>query len=145
MERNRTGGFVTELQSLLNLAVDGGRGKAGFCGNLPHSFVLGLKVDEFLEVFGFGEGVLLAKVIGFTYCVLINELSVALFLLQLEEKNLLAVVLVQSSADFDLLDIAEFRTLGASADGDAGIKKVHQFGRSGKVVLDHWRTGLSFR
>ena len=59
MERNRTGGFITEFQSLLNLAVDGSRGKAGFCGNLPHRFVLGLEVNELLEVFGFSEGIIL--------------------------------------------------------------------------------------
>ena len=57
VERNRTGGLVTKVQSLLNLAMDSGWCKAGFCGNLPHGFVLGLKVYEFLEVFGFGEAV----------------------------------------------------------------------------------------
>ena len=66
MERNRTGGFVTEFQSLLNLAVDGGRGKAGFCSNFPHGLVLGLEVNKLLEVFGFSEGILLAKMIGLT-------------------------------------------------------------------------------
>ena len=81
MERNRTGRFVTEFQSLLNLAVDGGRGKAGFCRNFPHGFVLGLKVYEFLEVFSLSEGVFLAKVIGFTHCVFIDKLGVTLFLL----------------------------------------------------------------
>ena len=75
MERNRTGRFVTELQSLLNLAVDGGRSKAGFCRNFPHGFVLGLKVYELLEVFGFGEGVFLAEVIGLTHRVFIDELG----------------------------------------------------------------------
>ncbi len=77
VERNRTGRFVTELQSLLNLAVDGSRGKAGFCGNLPHRFVLGLEVNELLEVFGFSEGILLAKMIGLTHRVFIDELGVA--------------------------------------------------------------------
>ena len=64
VERNRTGGLVTELQSLFYLAMDGGRCKAGFRCTLSHRFVLGLKVDELLEVFGFSDGILLAKVIG---------------------------------------------------------------------------------
>ena len=144
MERNRTGRFVTELQSLLNLAVDGGRGKAGFCSNFPHGLVLGLEVNKLLEVFGFSEGILLAKMIGLTHRVFIDELGVTLFLLQLEEKNLLAIVLVQSGADFNLFDIAEFRTLGALADGDAGVKEVHQFGGAGKVVLRRFASGGFF-
>jgi len=94
VERNRTGRFVTEFQSLLYLAMDSGGGKAGFSCNLSHGFVLGLKVDELLEVFGFSEGILLAKMIGLTHRVFIDELGVALFLLQLEEKDLLAIVLV---------------------------------------------------
>lgn len=95
--------------------MNGAGRKAGFFSNLPYSLVLGMKVDELLEVLGFGEGVLLAKVISLTDSVFIDKLGVALFLLQFEEKHLLAVVLVQSGADFDLLDIAKFRTLGASA------------------------------
>ena len=54
VERNRRNGW------------DSSRGKSGFCSNFPHGFVLGLKVNEFLEVFGFGEGILLAKMIGLT-------------------------------------------------------------------------------
>ena len=64
--------------------------------------------------------------IGLTHRVFIDELGVALFLLQLEEKDLLAIVLIQSGADFDLFDIAKLRTLGTSADDDAGVEEVHQ-------------------
>lgn len=115
MERNRIRGLVTELQGLLNLTMNGAGRKAGFFSNLPYGLVLGMKVDELLEVLGFGEDVLLAKVISLTDSVFIDKLGVALFLLQFEEKHLLAVVLIQSGVDFNLLDIAKFRTLGASA------------------------------
>ncbi len=55
MERNSTGGgLVAEFLSLLQFAVDGGRGKAGFIGNLPYGLVLGMQVNEFLQVFGLG-------------------------------------------------------------------------------------------
>ena len=52
VERNRIGRFVTEFQSLLYLAMDSGGGKAGFCRNFQHGLVLGLKLDELLEVYG---------------------------------------------------------------------------------------------
>ena len=80
---------------------------AGFFGNLSDSLVLGLEVDEFLQVFGLGEGVLGTEVIGFADGVFIDELGVAPDLLELEEEDFLAVVLVDADADFDLLDIAE--------------------------------------
>ena len=52
VERNRIGRFVTKFQSLLYLAMDSGGGKAGFSCNLSQGFVLGLKLDELLEVVG---------------------------------------------------------------------------------------------
>ena len=75
MERSITGGFITEFQSLLNLAMDGGRGKAGFCSNFPHGLVLGLEVNKLLEVFGFSEGILLAKMIGLAFLGVVEEES----------------------------------------------------------------------
>ena len=59
--RNRAGaGLVSQFLGLLQLAVDGSRREAGLVGNLADGLVLGLEVDEFLQVFGFGEFVLLA-------------------------------------------------------------------------------------
>ena len=91
--RNGTGdaGLVAKFLGLLQLAMDGGRREAGLIGNLANSLVLGLEVDEFLQVFGFGELVLLAELGGFLDVVLEDELRVALDLLQLvEEPNAFA-------------------------------------------------------
>lgn len=148
LERNKTrgtgGGLVAKLFGLLEFAVNGGGGEAGFFGNLPDGLMLGLEVDEFLQVFGLGEGILGAEVIGFADGVFIDELGVAPDLLEFEEKNLLSVVLVDAGADLDLLDVAEASVLGAAADGDAGIEEVHQFGTAGQVILGERAAGFPF-
>lgn len=65
MERNRArGGFITKLHGLSQFAVNSDRSETGLIGNLPHGLILGLKVDELLQVFGFGKGVFGAEVIA---------------------------------------------------------------------------------
>ena len=130
--------------SLAQFAVDRGGRKAGDVGNLADGFLLVFQVDELLQVFGFGEFVLWAEVVGFFDVVLEDELGVALDLLQAVEDDVVRVVLEGSGADFDLLDVAEEVVFGGAADGDAGVEEVHQFGAAGQVVLGHWGAGLAF-
>ena len=145
--RNGTGdaGLVAKFLGLLQLAMDGGRREAGLIGNLADSFVLGLEVDEFLQVFGFGEFVLLAELGGFLDVVLEDELRVALDLLQLVEDDVVGVVLVFAGADLDLLDVAPGGVFGGAADGDSGVKEVDELGAAGQVVLGHRGAGFPLR
>ena len=145
--RNGTGdaGLVAKFLGLLQLAVDGGRREAGLIGNLADSLVLGLEVDEFLQVFSFGEFILLAELGGFLDVVLEDELRVALDLLQLVEDDVVGVVLVLTGADLDLLDIAPSGVFGGAADGDSGVEEVDELGTAGQVVLRHRGAGLPFR
>ena len=126
--RNAAGtGRVAEFLGLLQLAVDGSRREAGLVGNLADGLVLGLEVDEFLQVLGFGEFVLLTELGGFLDIVLEDELRVSLDLLQLVEDDVVGVVLVFSGADLDLLDVAPGGVFGRAADGNSGVEEVDEF------------------
>lgn len=105
--------------SLAQFAVDRGGRKAGDVGNLADGFLLVFQVDELLQVFGFGEFVLGAEVVGFFDVVLEDELGVALDLLQAVKDDVVRVVLEGSCADFDLLDVAE-EVVGKAVD-DASV------------------------
>ena len=135
-------GDVALFVGFAQLAVDRGWRESGDVGHLSDGLLLGLQVDEFLQVFGFGEFVLGTEVVGFFDVVLEHELGVALDLLQAVEDDVVGVVLEGAGADFDLFDVTEEVVLGGTADGDAGIEEVHQFGAAGQVVLGHRCSGL---
>lgn len=137
-------GDIALFVGFAQLAVDRGGRESGDVGHLLEGLLLGLQVDEFLQVFGFGEFVLGTEVVGLLDIILEHERGVALNLLQAIEDDIVRVVLEGSGADFDLLDVAEEVVLGGTADGNAGIEEVHQFGAAGKVVLGHRGAGFPF-